>query len=89
MEMRLSQQIKHLYQINRNSLSTQMCIDCIYDLKMSYKFFTQIKKAERKLAFIYNNLSKELLDKESYPKQQEKQSCYIGNIMIVFINFVS
>lgn len=75
MEMRLNQQIKHLYEINRGSLSTQMCIDCIYDLKMSYKFFTQIKRAEKKLASIHSNLSK-----ESLLKNQEKQSCALGNV---------
>ena len=38
-QMRLSQQIKHLEEINPyDSLSTQMCMDCICDLKMSYKF---------------------------------------------------
>ncbi|XP_012262077.2 uncharacterized protein LOC105689562 [Athalia rosae] len=57
-QMRLNQQMKHLEEINQHgSLSTQMCMDCICDLKMSYKFFMQIKKAEFKLKSIYNSLS--------------------------------
>ncbi|XP_076247509.1 uncharacterized protein LOC143187292 isoform X2 [Calliopsis andreniformis] len=56
-QMRLSQQIKHLEEINPyDSLSTQMCMDCICDLKMSYKFFMQIKKAEVKLKSIHVTL---------------------------------
>lgn len=58
MQMRLNQQMKHLEEIShRESLSTQMCMDCICDLKMSYKFFMQIKKAEFKLRSIYTALS--------------------------------
>lgn len=57
-QMRLNQQMKHLEEIDQNeSLSTQMCMDCICDLKMSYKFFMQIKKAEFKLKSIYTTLS--------------------------------
>ncbi|XP_015431331.1 PREDICTED: uncharacterized protein LOC107187695 [Dufourea novaeangliae] len=57
-QMRLSQQIKHLEEINPyDSLSTQMCMDCICDLKMSYKFFMQIKKAEVKLKSIHISLT--------------------------------
>ncbi|XP_078040238.1 uncharacterized protein LOC144471751 [Augochlora pura] len=57
-QMRLSQQLKHLEEINPyDSLSTQMCMDCICDLKMSYKFFMQIKKAEVKLKSIHNSLA--------------------------------
>lgn len=57
-QMRLSQQIKHLEEINpHDSLSTQMCMDCICDLKMSYKFFMQIKKAEVKLKSIHITLT--------------------------------
>nr|XP_034189956.1 uncharacterized protein LOC117608637 [Osmia lignaria] len=57
-QMRLSQQIKHLEEINSyDSLSTQMCMDCICDLKMSYKFFMQIKKAEVKLKSIHFTLT--------------------------------
>ncbi|EGI62647.1 PREDICTED: uncharacterized protein LOC105148846 [Acromyrmex echinatior] len=57
-KLRLSQQIKHL-EVNPydNSLSTQMCMDCICDLRMSYKFFMQIKKAEIKLKSIHVNLT--------------------------------
>lgn len=48
--MRLNQQMKHLEEIDEHDgLSTQMCMDCICDLKMSYKFFMQIKKAQVKL----------------------------------------
>ncbi|CAD1476608.1 unnamed protein product, partial [Heterotrigona itama] len=57
-QMRLSQQIRHLEDINPyDSLSTQMCMDCICDLKMSYKFFMQIKKAEVKLKSIHISLT--------------------------------
>ncbi|XP_046833062.1 uncharacterized protein LOC124430477 [Vespa crabro] len=57
-QMRLSQQIQHLEEINpHDSLSTQMCMDCICDLKMSYKFFMQIKKAEVKLKSIHVTLT--------------------------------
>ncbi|XP_015126684.1 uncharacterized protein LOC107048155 [Diachasma alloeum] len=50
LQMRLNQQMKHLEEINQHDgLSTQMCMDCICDLKMSYKFFMQIKKAQIKL----------------------------------------
>ncbi|XP_043278452.1 uncharacterized protein [Venturia canescens] len=49
-QMRLQQQMKHLKEIKtHDNLSTQMCMDCICDLKMSYKFFMQIKKAQVKL----------------------------------------
>lgn len=57
-QMRLSQQIRHLEEIHPyDSLSTQMCMDCICDLKMSYKFFMQIKKAEVKLKSIHVTLT--------------------------------
>ncbi|XP_063982465.1 uncharacterized protein LOC135165267 [Diachasmimorpha longicaudata] len=50
LQMRLNQQMKHLEEIDQHDgLSTQMCMDCICDLKMSYKFFMQIKKAQVKL----------------------------------------
>lgn len=56
MQMRLNQQMKHLEEINQqDSLSTQMCMDCICDLKMSYKFFMQIKKAQVKLQSIHSS----------------------------------
>lgn len=56
-QMRLGQQIEHLEDIcERDSLSTQMCMDCICDMKMSYKFFMQIKKAEMKLKSISDSL---------------------------------
>ena len=52
-QMKLNQQIKHLENIKETDpLSTQMCMDCICDLKMSYTFFMQIKKAESKLKSI-------------------------------------
>lgn len=57
-QMRLSQQMKHLEIIYpHDNLSTQMCMDCICDLKMSYKFFMQIKKAQVKLKSILVNLT--------------------------------
>ncbi|XP_033220556.1 uncharacterized protein LOC117175085 [Belonocnema kinseyi] len=56
-QMKLSQQIRHLENIKEtDSLSTQMCMDCICDLKMSYTFFMQIKKAENKLKSIQAKL---------------------------------
>ena len=56
-QMKLDQQIKHLEDIKEHdSLSTLMCMDCICDLKMSYTFFMQIKKAEEKLKSIQSNL---------------------------------
>ncbi|XP_066584039.1 uncharacterized protein [Prorops nasuta] len=68
-QMRLSQQLKHLEVINEHdSLSTQMCMDCICDLKMSYKFFMQIKKAEVKLKSIHHTLT------ETAIKQEKLQS---------------
>ncbi|OXU31167.1 hypothetical protein TSAR_006479 [Trichomalopsis sarcophagae] len=67
-QMRLAQQIQHLEDINEHdSLSTQMCMDCICDLRMSYKFFMQIKKAEIKLKSIcdsFNNFPKTSEDDE-------------------------
>ncbi|KAH0537548.1 hypothetical protein KQX54_000776 [Cotesia glomerata] len=57
-QMRLNQQMKHLEHIDENdSLPTQICMDCICDLKMSYKFFMQIKKAEVKLRSIFMSLN--------------------------------
>lgn len=57
-QMRLNQQMRHLEIIYpSDNLSTQMCMDCICDLKMSYKFFMQIKKAEVKLKSIFVNLT--------------------------------
>ncbi|XP_014474425.1 PREDICTED: uncharacterized protein LOC106744289 isoform X2 [Dinoponera quadriceps] len=57
-QMRLSQQMRHLEVIYPyDNLSTQMCMDCICDLKMSYKFFMQIKKAQVKLKSILVNLT--------------------------------
>ncbi|KAK0162464.1 hypothetical protein PV327_006239 [Microctonus hyperodae] len=54
-QMRLNQMMKHLENINQHdSLSTQMCMDCICHLKMSYKFFMQIKTAEEELKSIHN-----------------------------------
>ncbi|XP_032664985.1 uncharacterized protein LOC116841310 [Odontomachus brunneus] len=56
-QMRLNQQMRHLEIIYpHDNLSTQMCMDCICDLKMSYKFFLQIKKAQVKLKSIFSNL---------------------------------
>lgn len=57
-QMRLAQQIRHLEDINEyDSLSTQMCMDCICDMRMSYKFFMQIKKAEIKLKSICDSFN--------------------------------
>ncbi|XP_008549563.1 uncharacterized protein LOC103572648 isoform X1 [Microplitis demolitor] len=57
-QMRLNQQMRHLEHISKDdSLSTQICMDCICDLKMSYKFFMQIKKAEVKLKSIRASLN--------------------------------
>ncbi|XP_025163414.1 uncharacterized protein LOC105188143 isoform X2 [Harpegnathos saltator] len=57
-QMRLSQQMRHLEIIYPcDNLSTQMCMDCICDLKMSYKFFMQIKKAQIKLKSIANQIT--------------------------------
>jgi len=91
-KLRLSQQIKHL-EVNpyTDNLSTQMCMDCICDLKMSYKFFMQIKKAEIKLKSIHVNLStdnamkKETLIDESLTTKKEKQSFHTGIICIFFL----
>ncbi|KAG7199583.1 hypothetical protein KM043_014189 [Ampulex compressa] len=70
-QMRLSQQIKHLEEINPyDSLSTQMCMDCICDLKMSYKFFMQIKKAEVKLKSIHIALTDTVTKKMEVTKSQ-------------------
>ena len=55
-QMRLNQQLQHL-EINKDdALTTKLCMDCICDLKSSYKFFMQIKKAEVKLKSISNSL---------------------------------
>lgn len=86
-QMRLSQQIRHLKIIHPyDNLSTQMCMDCICDLKMSYKFFMQIKKAEMKLKSIQVNLTTEdiamkaELMNESLSTKLEEQLSYSGNI---------
>ncbi|XP_071577446.1 uncharacterized protein [Temnothorax nylanderi] len=82
-KLRLSQQIKHLEVNPYDSLSTQMCMDCICDLRMSYKFFMQIKKAEIKLKSIHVNLTtdnatkKVTLIDESSTIKEEMQSSYI------------
>lgn len=95
--MRLSQQMKHLEIINPyDNLSTQMCMDCICDLKMSYKFFMQIKKAQIKLKSILVNLmstdnaavSKKSAESESVQpstatKEHELQS-KLGNMHILY-----
>ncbi|XP_076752979.1 uncharacterized protein LOC143424656 isoform X1 [Xylocopa sonorina] len=74
-QMRLSQQIKHLEEINPyDSLSTQMCMDCICDLKMSYKFFMQIKKAEVKLKSIHITLTETATKKLDVNKVQPVES---------------
>ncbi|KAF7998234.1 hypothetical protein HCN44_009632 [Aphidius gifuensis] len=66
MQMRLDQQMKHLENINiDDSLTTKMCMDCICDLKMSYKFFLQIKKAEIKLISISNDLTDKIDDEKN------------------------
>lgn len=92
-QMRLSQQIRHLKVIHpHDNLSTQMCMDCICDLKMSYKFFMQIKKAEMKLKSIQVNLTtKDIVMKAADPinessSKQEEQSFCSGNI-ILFLSF--
>ncbi|XP_070151270.1 uncharacterized protein [Polyergus mexicanus] len=81
-KLRLSQQIKHLEVNPYDSLSTQMCMDCICDLKMSYKFFMQIKKAEVKLKSIHVNLTTDNVTKKVDPnneslitKQIKQPSC--------------
>ncbi|XP_012272964.1 uncharacterized protein LOC105695715 [Orussus abietinus] len=68
LQMRLEQQMRHLEEINQDdSLSTQMCMDCICDLKMSYKFFMQIKKAEIKLRSICVTLNDVMMNKVAKP----------------------
>ncbi|XP_014219131.1 uncharacterized protein LOC106647318 [Copidosoma floridanum] len=58
-QMRLLQQIQHLEDINKDtSLSTQICMECICEIRASYKLFMQIKKAEMKLQSIYDSLNK-------------------------------
>ncbi|XP_046490359.1 uncharacterized protein [Neodiprion pinetum] len=80
MQMRLNQQMKHLEDIDQNdSLSTQMCMDCICDLKMSYKFFMQIKKAEFKLKSMYTALSEPLGNER--PSSKELQSSETSKII--------
>ncbi|KOC63961.1 Zinc finger protein 497 [Habropoda laboriosa] len=92
-QMRLSQQIKHLEDINPyDSLSTQMCMDCICDLKMSYKFFMQIKKAEVKLKSIHITLTdtatknieaSKIQPTESSEKQKENiMECNATNLFL-------
>ena len=74
-QMRLSQQIQHLEDINEHeSLSTQMCMDCICDMKMSYKFFMQIKKAEMKLKSICNSLSDSLSKSSEDSTEDQRKS---------------
>lgn len=94
-KLRLSQQIKHLEVNPYDSLSTQMCMDCICDLKMSYKFFMQIKKAEVKLKSIHVNLTTDNVAKKAEPinesliTQQIKQPSYLGNIhLCIFYIFI-
>lgn len=91
--MRLNQQIRHLEVIHpHDSLSTQMCMDCICDLKMSYKFFMQIKKAEVKLKSIHVNLTSDSTAKkpamertnDSGTTKQEKQSSYLGRKNLLY-----
>ncbi|KAL6268870.1 hypothetical protein P5V15_001990 [Pogonomyrmex californicus] len=58
-----------------------MCMDCICDLRMSYKFFMQIKKAEIKLKSIHVNLTadnsaKKVATDESLKTKEEKQLSY-------------
>lgn len=89
-KLRLSQQIKHLNVNPYESLSTQMCMDCIFDLRMSYKFFMQIKKAEVKLKSIHVNLTTDNATKkvtiidESLTTKEEKQSSCTGIILCIF-----
>ncbi|XP_058789998.1 uncharacterized protein LOC131663550 [Phymastichus coffea] len=83
-QMRLEQQMQHLENIDKDdSLSTQMCMDCICDLKMSYKFFMQIKKAELKLKTISQSLNdtlKSQLAIEALPAFNEiKKECLLDN----------
>lgn len=81
-KLRLSQQIKHLEVNPYDSPCTQMCMDCICDLRMSYKFFMQIKKAEIKLKSIQVNLTTDNVTKKVMPidvssaMKEEKQSSY-------------
>jgi len=91
-KLRLSQQIKHLEVNPYDSLSTQMCMDCICDLRMSYKFFMQIKKAEIKLKSIHVNLMTDnatqkltAVDESSITKE-EKQP-YSGILLYIFLFF--
>lgn len=77
-QMRLNQQMKHLEDINPDSLTTQMCMDCICDLKMSYKFFMQIKKAEVKLKTIHSSLV-DVYDKDQTEQQSSTEHSYFGH----------
>lgn len=71
-QMRLGQQMKHLEEIEQhNSLSTQMCMDCICDLKMSYKFFMQIKKAEVKLRSLHQSMTGEVISRDRQSTSSE------------------
>jgi hypothetical protein len=73
-QMRLSQQIQHLEDIDKDdSLSTQMCMDCICDLKMSYKFFMQIKKAEMKLQSICNSFNDSIFKSVQINNETEQE----------------
>lgn len=89
-KLRLSQQIKHLEVNPYDSLSTQMCMDCICDLRMSYKFFMQIKKAEIKLKSIHVNLTTDNAAKkvtvidDSSTTKEEKQPSYSGILPCIF-----
>lgn len=57
-EMRLERMMQHLEEIDElASFSTFLCMDCIYELKASYKFFLQIKKAQMKLKSICSKIS--------------------------------
>lgn len=93
-QMRLSQQMQHLEIIHPyDSLSTQMCMDCICDLKMSYKFFMQIKKAQMKLKSIHVNLmtidnAAKMRKSINEPDQssttrEEKREPSLGNIYFI------
>lgn len=93
-KLRLSQQIKHLEVNPYDNLSTQMCMDCICDLRMSYKFFMQIKKAEIKLKSIHVNLTTDNAMKKVTPiddsliVKEDKQPSYSGTFLYFFCIFL-
>lgn len=92
-QMRLNQQMQHLETIHpHDSLSTQMCMDCICDLKMSYKFFMQIKKAHVKLKSIHSNLmatnkmaqvKKSVIEPFQISAIKEKQNLHAGSMHFI------